>query len=191
MQNRPIISTSFRPTHTSSVSSLRRMNGAGGRMGFCWIWACFSVGEWNKFALNNRTKHFSVMWTGCYRRLRPLWCRWPTAAPSRWVTWTRFLHRSLDTTACTHTHTHKAVTSFHYWTPASDNMIKQENTHLNNVLPPASPKITGVCGGTWKYPFPFCIRLSCSPFTEKTHNICHHDHLKKLVIINFYIIMLK
>lgn len=21
---------------------------------------------------------------------------------------------------------------------------------LNNVLPPASPKMTGVCGGTWK-----------------------------------------
>lgn len=24
------------------------------------------------------------------------------------------------------------------------------HSDLNNVLPPASPKMTGVCGGTWK-----------------------------------------
>lgn len=40
--------------------------------------------------------------------------------------------------------------------------------HLNRVLPPASPKMTGVCGGTWKYPFPFWTRFSCSPFTVDT-----------------------
>lgn len=40
-----------------------------------------------------------------------------------------------------------------------------EFLYLNKVRPPASPKITGVCGGTWKYPFPFCTLFSCSPFT--------------------------
>lgn len=39
--------------------------------------------------------------------------------------------------------------------------------YLNRVLPPASPKMTGVCGGTWKYPFPFWTRFSCSPFTAE------------------------
>lgn len=27
--------------------------------------------------------------------------------------------------------------------------------YLKRVRPPASPKMTGVWGGTWKYPFPF------------------------------------
>lgn len=42
------------------------------------------------------------------------------------------------------------------------------NYYLKRVLPPASPKMTGVCGGTWKYPFPFWTRFSCSPFTVGT-----------------------
>lgn len=46
--------------------------------------------------------------------------------------------------------------------------------YLNRVLPPASPKMTGVCGGTWKYPFPFWTLVSCSPFTvgTRTQSYC-------------------
>lgn len=43
---------------------------------------------------------------------------------------------------------------------------------LKRVLPPASPNITGVWGGTWKYPFPFWTLFSCSPFTVDTTQSC-------------------
>lgn len=45
-----------------------------------------------------------------------------------------------------------------------------EILYLNKVRPPASPNITGVCGGTWKYPFPFWTLFSCSPFTAGKKN---------------------
>lgn len=53
------------------------------------------------------------------------------------------------------------------------------NNYLNRVLPPASPKMTGVCGGTWKYPFPFWTRFSCSPFTvgTKTQGECETSRM--------------
>lgn len=52
------------------------------------------------------------------------------------------------------------------------------NHYLNRVLPPASPKMTGVCGGTWKYPFPFWTLFSCSPFTEGTRTQSNCKTLK-------------
>ena len=52
--------------------------------------------------------------------------------------------------------------------------------YLNKVLPPASPKMTGVCGGTWKYPFPFWTRFSCSPFTvgTRTRSYCETNSVR-------------
>lgn len=54
------------------------------------------------------------------------------------------------------------------------NLYEECWAYLNRVLPPASPKMTGVCGGTWKYPFPFWTRFSCSPFTadSRTQSEC-------------------
>lgn len=50
--------------------------------------------------------------------------------------------------------------------------------YLNRVRPPASPKMTGVCGGTWKYPLPFWTLFSCSPFTvgTRTQYFCKKLH---------------